>query len=95
MVQLMRYLAVEQGAGKDERHIPLLPGQVLGLPQFASAQGHQTHMVSYTVLFAICHLGSTLGRSSEWKWMICDDGRDPRLASTLRSLPKMPTSLVW
>ena len=25
--------------------------------------------------------GSLLGRSSDWKWMTCDDGRDPRLAS--------------
>ena len=92
MVQLLRPLAVGQRAGKDERSVPLQPAQFL----FDTEQGRQTHMVSYIVLFAICHLGSTLrsghyiaalsvpgrllGRSSE-KWMICDDGREPRLAS--------------
>ena len=54
-------------------------------------------MVGRKVLFAICHLGNSLrsghyitalsvpgnllGRSAEWKWMICDDSREPQPAS--------------
>ena len=97
LVQLMRYRSAAQGAAKDERSIFIQPGQVIGFPHFVSYQGHQTQMVGHKVLFVICHLGTSLnsghyitalsvpgnllGRSAEWKWMLCDDGREPKLAS--------------
>ena len=54
-------------------------------------------MVSFTVHSVICHLGpalnsghyitalsvpgSLLGRTAGWKWLLCDDGCEPRLAN--------------
>ena len=90
LILLMRCRAVAGQSHKVASSIPTQPGQVIGLPQFDSDSGRQTHMVSYTVRAVICHLGSTLssghyitalsvpgsllGRTAGWKWLICDDG---------------------
>ena len=55
----MRCRAAAGQPSKDARSIPIQPGQVIGLSQFDSDSGHQTHMVSYTVYAVICHLGVT------------------------------------
>ena len=97
LLQLLRYRTSAGQPHKDYSSIPTQPGQAIGLPQFDSASGHQTHMISCTVHSVVCHLGTTLssghyitalsvpgsllGRTAGWKWLICDDGHEPRLAS--------------
>ena len=70
LLQLMRCRTSAGQPHKDYSSVPIQPGQVIGLPQFDSESGRQTHMISCAVHSVVCHLGATLcsGHYTERAW---------------------------
>ena len=98
LMQLGRYREAGADVHKDTRAIHVLPGQSVAVPFFDHEEGTiQCSMHPFRVLFVIYHLGNTLTSghykaalstppsltgTSQWKFMVCDDNRNPQRASS-------------
>ena len=98
VLQLSRYQAGESGQIKNDKTIPISPGEKVGLPFFETSHALITKMLQYQVVLVVCHIGhaltsghyitavsvrgSLMQASAQWKFLLSDDGKPPKRFSS-------------